>query len=362
MGVGGNAPDCHADGAVAQGQACILSKNDGTWFFGTITTIAESPVLPGVLWAGTDDGNVQVSRDGIAAWTNVTANLRGAPQNCYVSRIEGSHADAATAYAALDCHRNNDMRPYLYVTRDFGRSWSSIAADLPAFGCVNVVKQDPRNPAVLYVGTEFGFFVSLDEGKAWKPLMTGLPPVRVDDVLVHPRDSDLVLATHGRSVFIMDDVTPLQQLRPEVLARDVHFFEPRAALVVRPEQRLARALPGNKHFRGANPEAGVALHYYLKQRAQGAVKLTVTELATGKVVRALDGAGEAGINRVQWDLLGESPRRAAGEEMDEGPPPAAPLARPGAYRVTLAVNGAEHARTVVVEDEGVAPGTAAPRR
>ena len=199
----------------------------------------------------------------------------------------------ATAYVSLDCHRNNDLRPYVYVTRDFGRTWESIGTDLPAFGCVNVVKQDPRNESILYAGTEFGFFVSLDEGKSWKPCMTGLPTVRVDDVVVHPRDGDLVVGTHGRSVLVMDDVTPLQQLTDEVLAREEHLFEPREAVLWRADARLARGVTGVKRFFGKNPEQGTAIHYYLRQPARGSVEIAITDLETGEEFRRTECSGEA---------------------------------------------------------------------
>jgi photosystem II stability/assembly factor-like uncharacterized protein len=357
MGVRGNAPDCHGEGALAPGEQCILSKNDGTWFFSTISTLAESPVRAGVLWAGTDDGNVQVSQTGLTSWTNVTANIRGAPQGCVVSRVEASYADAAAAYASIDCHRSNDFRPYVFSTKDYGRTWANITNDLPAFGAVKVVKQDPKNHSILYVGTEFGFFLSLDEGKSWKKLMTGLPPVRIDDVVIHPRDGDLVLGTHGRSVFIMDDITPLQQFTQAVAAKDVHFFEPRSALLMRNEQRLTRVQPGSRQYRGTNADPGVALHYYLKQPAQGPVKITISD-AAGRLVRTLEGPNAAGINRVQWNLFGElPPRRTVAEDMEDEPAPAPPRVSPGRYRVTLTVNGADQTRTVVVED-AVVPWTA----
>jgi photosystem II stability/assembly factor-like uncharacterized protein len=355
LGVAGSAPDCHGDGKLPPGETCIHSKNDGTWFFSTITTISESPRAAGTVWVGTDDGNIQVSRGNFASWTNVAPNLQGAPRNCWISRVEASYIDAATAYVSIDCHRNNDMRPYAYVTRDYGRTWTSIASNLPAWGNVNVIKQDPKNPNVLYVGTENAFYISLDEGKSWKPLMTGLPPLRIDDVVVHPRDGDLVLGTHGRSVYIMDDITPIQQLTAEVLARDVHFFEPRDAVLPRNEQRLTRVQAGNTHFRGENPEPGAALHYYLKQPATGGAKLTVSD-ATGRVVRTIDGPGRAGINRVRWDLLAEQPRREVAEgDMEDAPPPAPPRPVAGKYRVTLTVNGTEHTRDIDVQDIATRP-------
>jgi len=355
LGVPGAMPDCFGDGALPPGQACIHSKNDGTWFYSTITTVSESPLTKGVLWVGTDDGNVQVSRGDLSKWTNVTANLRGAPKDCWISRVEASHVDAATAYVAVDCHRNNDMRPYVYVTRDNGATFTSITSNLPAFGCVNVIKQDPKNPSVLYVGTENGFYASLDEGKSWQPLMTGLPKLRVDDVVIHPRDGDLVLATHGRGFLIVDDVTPLQQLTDAVRTSDVHFFQPRTAVLPKVEQRLNRVLPGSKQFRGENPEPGVALHYYLKQASSQPVKLSVAD-ASGKVIRTLSGTGGAGINRVQWDLLPTPVRLASAADMeDDDGPRVAPRPIAGKYRVTLTVNGQDYTRDVSVEDVATQP-------
>jgi photosystem II stability/assembly factor-like uncharacterized protein len=364
LGVKGSVPDCFGDGKLYASEACIHSKNDGIWFFSTITTVAESPIVPGLVWVGTDDGNVQVSQDGIANWTNVTPRITGAPKDCWVSRVEGSAVDASTAYVSIDCHRNNDMKPYVFVTHDLGKTWTSIASDLPDFGCVNVIKEDPRNPRVLYVGTENGFYISLDAGKGWKRFMTGLPPVRVDDVVIHPRDGDLVLATHGRSVMVMDDITALQQLTGEVLARDVHFFAPRNGLLLPNEQRLIRVQPGSKQFRGTNPAPGVAFSYYAKQRAQTAAKLTVRDVRSGKVVRTLDGPAEAGMNRVQWNLVpeGGGGRGAADADDDDSPRAAVPRVRPGAYRVTLSLNGVEQSHDFLVEDVvSAARVTAAPR-
>ena len=353
LGVAGNAPDCHGDGQLPPAQVCIHSKNDGTWFFSTITTVSESPKTPGVIWVGTDDGNVQVSRGGLANWTNVSANVREAPRNCWISRVEASHVDAATAYLSIDCHRNNDMRPYVYVTRDYGRSWASIAGNLPELGNVRVIKQDPKNPGILYVGTENSFFVSLDEGKSWKQFMTGVPHLRMDDVVVHPRDGDLVLGTHGRSVYVMDDITPLQQLTPAVLASDVHFFEPRRAMLPRNEQRLTRVQAGSKQWRGENPAPGAALHYYLKSAASTPVKVTVAD-ASGKTIRTLEGPNQSGINRVQWDLMPQAePTLAAAEgggDMEDAPPPPPPRPVAGRYRITIDVNGVKQSRWLVVDD------------
>jgi photosystem II stability/assembly factor-like uncharacterized protein len=346
MGVSGARPACDQ----IRGQTCIHSKNDGVSFYGTMTTIAESPIQAGVLWAGTDDGNIQVSRDDNRTWTEVSANIRGDGAGCWVSRVEASYFDAATAYTSLDCHRSDDLSPHVYVTRDYGATWRSITGDLPASGNVNVVKQDPRNANVLYVGTEFGFYVSIDEGASWRELMTGLATVRVDDIVVHPRDGDLVLGTHGRGALVMDDITPLQQLTDEVLRSDAHLFQPRNAVRWRVDARLARGSTGVKKFYGRNPRSGTAIHYYLREAANGVVRLTLRDAVTGEIFRDIEGTGDAGMNRVQWDLGGNRPPAVAGGRGRGGATPA-PLAHVGSYRVTLSVNGLEMSRIVVVDED-----------
>jgi photosystem II stability/assembly factor-like uncharacterized protein len=348
MGLAGNMPSCGRSPAV-RGRPCILSRNDGVSNYGTIVTISESPRVPGILWVGTDDGAVQVSRDGGATWTDVTANLR-VPEHYYVSRVEASHFDPATAYVSLDGHRSDDLRPYVYVTRDYGRTWTSIASNLPAHGNVNVVKQDPRNPSLLYAGTEFGFFVSLDEGASWQRFMNDLPVVRIDDVIVHPRDNDLVLATHGRSIWIMDDITALQQLTPEVLAQDATLFAPREAVLWKNDRRLARSVTGHKNFEGESAPDGAAIAYYLKDGTGGDVAITITELATGRVFRTLSGPGEAGLNRIQWNLRGDPPPREEGG-FGGGGQQQGPMADAGLYRISLSVGGREHIQTLAVVDD-----------
>jgi len=307
-----------------------------------------------MLWVGADDGSLQYTRDDGHTWTNVTANIAGAPQNCYVSRVEASHFDAAAAYVSLGCQRNYDFRPYVYVTRDLGKTWSSISGDLPSYGNVNVVRQDLKNKNLLFAGTEFGFFTSLDEGKSWRKFMTGLSTVRIDEIIVHPRDADLVLGTHGRSVLIMDDITPLQQLTSAVLAEDVHLFQPRNAVAFNKDTRLMRSLVGAKQFRGENAPPGVAISYYLKAATSSPVKITITDPA-GKLFRDIVGTGDAGMKRVQWNLQGNLPadgggRRAASE--DEDAPrgaPQGPIAKPGTYRVTINVNGKNYSAPAIVE-------------
>jgi photosystem II stability/assembly factor-like uncharacterized protein len=368
MGMRGDMPGC---GRQRQG-ACILSKGDGTNFWGTITSIAESPIVPGLVWVGTDDGNIQVTRDNGATFSEVGRNIPGGTKEYYISRVEASHFDPATAYVSIDGHRHDDLRPYVYVTRDYGQTWTSITSNLPPSGNVNTIKQDPRNRSLLYAGTEFGFFASLDEGRTWKRFMTNLPVVRIDDVIVHPRDNDLILATHGRSIQIMDDVTALQQLTPELLAGDAALLAPREAVLWKSDRRQSRAVTGQKVFEGENAPRGTAIAYYLKTVPSGDVRLTITDLRTGELFRTLQAPKQEGLTRIQWDLCSD-PRpvqpgagvtfggggggggcgggRRGGAGGGQQPAGVAVMARPGVYRVTLSAGGREYSQTVeVLED------------
>ena len=349
MGRANALPRCNQ---MDRGQECILSRNDGVSAWGAAVSLTESPLVPGLLWMGTDDGNLQVSRDGGASWTEVGENIPGGTRGYYISRIEASHFDAGTAYASVDGHKSDDLAPYVYVTRDYGASWENITSNLPEYGNVNTVRQDPRNRNLLYAGTEFEFFVSLDEGGNWHRLMTDLPVVRIDDVLVHPRDNDLVLATHGRGVMVMDDITPLQQLTSEVMEADAFLFEPREAVRWKQNRMRSRSVTGDKVLRGDNALPGTAIHYYLADDVDADdVSLTVSDVVTGEVFRDLEATGHEGINRVQWDLLGNVPEDApAGGGFGFGGPQA-PVAEVGTYRVTLTVDGEEFSELVsVLED------------
>ena len=243
---------------------------------------------------------MQVSRDGGATWKNVVENVKGVPAEAHVSRVEPSHFDAGTCYVTFDAHRTDDHKPYVFVTRDFGQTWTSIAANLPE-GHVNVISEDPKNRNLLYLGTEYAFYISLTGGKDWKRFMTGLPSVRIDDILVHPRDNDLIVGTHGRSIWILDDITPLQQMTDAVTTADAHLFDVRQATAWANDITKASGLGADKHFRGQNPQGGTAISYYLKAASTGDVKITISD-AGGRVVREMDGTKEAGLNRVQWNL------------------------------------------------------------
>jgi hypothetical protein len=349
MGVKYSLPRCDQ---TVRGVDCLLSRNDGVSSYGTIVSLTESPLVPGLYWVGTDDGNVQLSRDGGATWSEVGRNIPGGTRDWYVSRVEASYYDAGTAYASLDGHRSDDLAPHVFVTRDYGATWASISSDLPARGNVNTVRQDPVNPKILYAGTEFGFFISGNEGTSWVRFMPNLPVVRVDDVLVHPRDHDLVLSTHGRSVWVMDDVTALEAMTDSTLDADVHLFTPRDGVLWRNDVQRTRSVTGDKNWAGENAPEGSAIQYYLKNAATGPVKIEVADAVTGEVFRDLVGTGNRGMNRVQWDLRG-NPRPGQGSGPGGGgfggnrPP----LAHPGVYRVTVTVNGHGYSATVNVLDD-----------
>ncbi len=356
------------------GDKAMASKHDGAAAYSNIVTISESYVMPGALWVGTNDGNVQVSRDGGSIWENVVANVQGVPKETHVSRVEASHFDAATCYVTFDGHRTDDHKPYVFVTTDYGKTWKSIASNLPA-GNANVIREDPKNQNLLYLGTEYAFYVSLNKGAEWKRFMTGLPTVRIDDILVHPRDNDLIVATHGRSIWIIDDITPLQKLTEQVTSADVTLFEPRNGVQwMSNDIQRSINVGGQKNFRGENPQRGTAISYYLKN-APSDVKITISDY-TGKVVRTFNACADAnasdcasnkaGLNRVQWPLNADIPPalreamarlgRGGGGGGGRGGVGGQPV-EAGVYLVKLTVNGKDYATKVVVEPDPALPTT-----
>ena len=329
----------------------MLSRNDGTVSFGTITTIAQSPLKAGILWVGTDDGNLQVSKDGGATWTSVSAKVPGVPKGTYVSRVETSRTGEGTAYVAFDGHRGNDFSAYLFRTEDFGQTWRSLSGQIPAGGTIHAVREHPTSPDLLFVGTEYGLWVSFNQGGSWvKVKGGGLPTVPVYDIQIHPRDNDLVLATHGRGIFVLDDLTPLQQLSGEALASDLHLFGIRPAAEYRLYQHKGNT--GHKTFLASNPPEGALISYSLKAKPadKDEVKITVSD-AAGKVLRELKGPKEAGINRTNWDLRHEPPVKAEPGASEFFGPPRGPLVPPGPYTVTVGLGAATGTQTVAVEED-----------
>jgi photosystem II stability/assembly factor-like uncharacterized protein len=264
----------------------------------TLSALAESPVRAGLLYAGSDDGRVHVTRNGGTDWLERSDRVPGVPPDRWISRLECSHFAEGTAYLAIDRHRNDDRAPCLFKTTDYGATWQSLAADLPPGGPVLVVREDARNPDLLYVGTEFGLFVSLDGGRHWQRWRNGVPAVPVYDLALHPRDRELVVATHGRGLYVLD-VAPLQELTPRVLDRDVYLCLIKPATVYQP--RRPRQLSGGRLFTSPNPPFGATVVYYLKCTTTEAVRVVISDLA-GKQLANLTGGRDAGLQRVTWDL------------------------------------------------------------
>jgi len=283
----------------------VTVDNTAAEFHCTILTIAESPVKAGVIWVGTDDGNIQVTQDGGKTWKNVVANIKGLPANSWIPAIEASRFDAGTAYVAVDRHRNDDYAPHAFATTDFGQTWKPIKGNLPAKGYLHVVREDPKVRNLLYAGTELGVFASWDGGGRWVSIRNNLPPVAVNDLAIHPRDNDLIAGTHGRGVWVLDNIAPLQQLGAAI-ASDAHLFDTRPAM--RFQTWGKDAALGSKTFTAQNPPNGAMIDFYLKEDARGPIIITVAD-KSGKTIRTIRSAqAKAGVNRVIWDLRHDSPR------------------------------------------------------
>jgi photosystem II stability/assembly factor-like uncharacterized protein len=274
----------------------------------TLTCIAESPLKAGLLYVGTDDGRLHVSKSGGKDWTDLSEKLPDLPQERWISSVRCSHHAEGTAYVAVDRHRNDDRKPYLFKTTDYGATWSPMTGDLPATASVNDVCESSRNKDLFFAGTEFGLFASLDAGKHWTR-MTGIPPgITVHELMIHPRDRDLVIATHGRGIWVAD-VAPLEELTAKVFQSDVHLFAIKPALPFEPKTDTPA-----RGFKGTNPPYGAVIQYLLKQAVPGA-SVTVAD-KNGKTVATLPGPKEPGLQRVVWDLrpTGSQDRRVeAGE-------------------------------------------------
>ncbi|MEO7714349.1 MAG: hypothetical protein ABIV10_15665 [Gemmatimonadaceae bacterium] len=287
----------------------ITPDNTGAETHSTITTIAESPVRPGLLYAGTDDGNVWLSRNDGAAWENLTSRFPGVPRNTYVSRIEPSGSDSSVFYVAFDGHRTNDFTPYLYMTSDYGRTFRSIASNLPTGGpdFVHVVREDPVNPKLLFVGTDVGVYASMDRGGSWRKFMNGLPTVPVHDLRIHPREHELIAGTHGRSIWIVD-ITPLEQMSDG--GRGVALFAPKVAHQYSQGVVEGQAV-GHKIFEAPSPAYGADLWYRLTGGSRTDRTTLVISDASGDTIRTLTGPGGPGLHKVTWDFRGKAPKTTA---------------------------------------------------
>lgn len=319
----------------------IAIENSTAEYHSTIISLAESPLEKGQIWAGTDDGNLQVTSDGGKSWSNVIRNVSGIAADSAVSHIEPSRTSAQVAYVAFDRHMLDDFRPYIFQTTNGGKSWRNISGNLPAKAYVQVVREDPKNPNLLYAGTELGLFASYNGGQEWVALnLKNLPNVAIHDILVHPRDNDLILATHGRSVWIFDDAAPLQQMTSRVLNATSHLFPVRPAL--RFVTRFTRYGIGDKVFTGPNPAYGALITYFLKDKPDDKTifKIQIFD-QSGKLVQELDKpAKEKGMNRIAWNLRFGGPeirRPPTEEESAFGGAPRGPHVLPGNYVVKLTI-------------------------
>jgi len=341
----------------------VAVENTTAEYHTTIITIAESPVQKGQIWVGTDDGNLQVTTDGGKNWNNLVKNVSGLAANSPVSHVEPSRTNANTAYVAFERHMFDDFKPYIFKTTDGGKSWTSIAGNLPAKAYVQIVREDPKNTNLLYAGTEIGLFASYDGGKNWIPLnLKNLPNVAVHDIVVHPRENDLILATHGRSLWIFDDATVIQQITPQILDSSAHLFSVRPGL--RFTSRFTRYGIGDKVFNGPNPAAGALITYYLKDKLDDKADFKIQVFdREGKLVQDLERpARDKGLNRITWNLrLGgpEVRRPPTPEQIAFGGGSRGPQVLPGTYTVKLTVAGKIYEQPVEVKlDPGIATPTA----
>jgi photosystem II stability/assembly factor-like uncharacterized protein len=340
-----------------RGADMTISPNDGTGSYGEAVTLSESPVDPMVLWVGFDDGNLQVSRDGGESWTEVSGNV-DVPAGTYVSRVAASSTGAGVAYTTFDAHRDGDFAPYVYRTEDYGATWSALHSGLPS-GSVNVIVEHPDNPSVLFLGTEHAVFASTDRGSSWAKV-PNLPTTAYDDMVVHPRDKDLVLGTHGRGIWILDDTRALAEWTPGSFATPVHLFSMAPAPIF--VYWKDTSYRGNAEFAGENPVDGAIITYRIASGSGDATLRVVNE--RGQMVREMTVPGDAGVHRVNWDLrwgAAGRPDRWERFEHDQLSRPIGqrgPFVSPGHYTVTVDARGDQSSRILMVEPDPLSDLTA----
>ena len=290
----------------------ITPDNTGAETHCSVTNLAESPIDPDLIWIGTDDGNIQLTRNGGFAWENVRSNVPDVPAGIWVSRVEASHFDPAVAYVTFDGHRSDNFEPWVFKTEDFGQTWKSLRSNLPGHEVVRVIRQDLKNPNLLFIGTETGIYCSLDDGISWHRFMPGMPTVSVYDLKIHPRDNDLIAGTHGRSIWIMDDLTPLQQLGVEAQEEEAFLFEQKTATEWENTSRGGQR--GHFWFAGENrPEielvsskpraryrSNAILTYLINKPGLGPATLEISD-RSGRHRRVLELDNSYGIHRIHWD-------------------------------------------------------------
>ena len=343
----------------------VMKDNSGAEAYDAILIVTPAPSDADVLWVGTDDGLVQVTRDGGAHWTNVTGHIPGLPAWGRVESVKVSPTNAGEAVIAVDRHFSGDFKPYVYTTSDYGQTWHSIVGDLPAGVYARSAMQDPRNPRMYYAGLENGLYTTWDAGAHWYLMGLGLPNVSVYDMYMQPQQHDLILGTHGRSVWVLDDVTPLEQFTPTAASAPLRLFPIRNADRFWPWSQVE--FLGDGAFYGQNPAYGAMISYALGDSAKTPGKLVITD-AQGRVVRTMDGLREpaadgaadkgkpwvpmaAGMHRIYWDLRAQGPVRWNGaKEFNKGPQSGA-LVPPGTYTATLTVDGHVESQTFQVASD-----------
>jgi len=324
-----------------------LSKNDGTSSYGEIISISESPLWHRVIWVGTDDGNIQVSRDGGEKWEEVSRNITGIPAGSYVSRVLSSIRDRGSAYVTFDRHREGDWKPYVFRTEDYGKTWVPLTRGLPS-GSVNVIAEHPDNPDVLFLGTEHAVYLSVNAGSDWTKFKSNLPTTLYDDLLIHPREKDLVLGTHGRSFWVLDDTSPLAEWST-VYNKPVHVFSVRAATLF--HYWKDTSYRAQEEWAGENPPYGAIISYLVNSDVDS-VTITVKRRKSQIIRTYRQPVVKGSIQRLAWDLKYPPPSSQQNESKTEGlqkpkpedilPRPAHPLdpqgpsVSPGVYTVTIA--------------------------
>jgi hypothetical protein len=336
-----------------QSSGGLTPDNIGVEYGDVVYAIAESRAQAGVIWAGTNDGLVQVTRDAGKTWTNVTANVPGILSWGSVRHIEPSKYDAGSAYIIVDGHQENNRDPWVYRTKDFGKTWKLIVSGIPksVVSYAHIIREDPVRRGLLYLGTEGGLFVSFDDGDHWQPMQLGMPHAPVYGLVIQEHFNDLVVATYGRGFYILDDLSPLQKVTSEVASAAATLFAPRSAY--RFQNIEANVAPNDDPTAGSNPQYGAAINYWLGSGG-GTAAIAILD-AAGKTVRTIEGTTRAGLNRVYWDLSSEPSKTArmrtkpledAEFTMDRDGTRAAPgfgtlsvLLPPGRYTVRLTAAG-----------------------
>ena len=327
-------PDLTTNNKDKQNQANsggLSADNSGAENHCTIFSIGESPLDQNILWVGTDDGNVQVTQDGGKSWSNVNKNITGLPANTWCYHIEASNFNTGTAYAVFDGHTQNDSKPYAFKTTDFGKTWKSIISS-DVVGFVRNIQEDYKNENLLFLGTELGLYITVDGGINWSKFDNNMPSVAVHWIDMHPKTNDLVMGTHGRGVIIIDDISPLRQIKPEMLSKEVYFFDSKP--FVMPEESTFGGTSSSNQFVGDNKSSSAQIKYYLSKRHTfGKMSMDIYDM-NGKWINSLNPGKQKGINIVEWDFVMRAPKVATGKTFSFGGM-ASPRVPAGKYKIVI---------------------------